>query len=158
MFEPLSDLIRLRRRQMGMTQEKLAHLAKVSRRQLSLLEDGHNVSLVFLTKVANVLELTDIPVGNLRLFSAPPTLGPMIRTAEVVEILREAFESLGVNVEKIRGASATLNELVAEALAPPAASTGPGDGDVLALAPAPATDSAADPADDDNSAAGGDGR
>jgi len=82
----------------------------------------------------------------------------MIRTAEVVEIMREAFESLGVNAEKVRGASATLNELVAEALAPPAASSGPGDGDVLALDPAPATDSAADPAADDNSAAGGDGR
>lgn len=119
MFEPLSDYIRLRRKQMGLTQEKLAKMAKVSRRQLSLLEDGRNVSLLFLTKIANALEITDIPVGHLRVFAAPPELSAIMRSAEVVENLKQAFAAWGNSAETIRSASATLEELIAKALAPP---------------------------------------
>ena len=51
-FEHLPDVIRLRRKQLNLTQEQLARMAGVSRRQLSLLEDGANISLLFLLKVA----------------------------------------------------------------------------------------------------------
>lgn len=53
-----------------------------------------------------MLELTDIPAGNPQVFG--PSLCPAIRSAEVVEILREAFATWGVSAETIRGTSFTL--------------------------------------------------
>jgi transcriptional regulator with XRE-family HTH domain len=64
MFEPLNDVVRLRRLQLGLSQEQVARRAKVSRRQLSLLEDGRNVSLLFLMKIVKVLEITELPIAG----------------------------------------------------------------------------------------------
>lgn len=118
MFEPLSDVIRLRRKQLNLTQEKLAQMAKVSRRQLSLLEDGHNVSLLFLTKIADALELDELPVGRLRLFTAPPELGPLVRAAEAVQMLKQASDPLKDATEAIAHSVSTLDALIAKATAP----------------------------------------
>jgi transcriptional regulator with XRE-family HTH domain len=115
MFEPLSDVIRMRRKQLNLTQEKLASMAKVSRRQLSLLEDGHNVSLLFLTKIADALELTDIPVGRLRVFTPPPELGALIRAAEAIQILKQASDTWKAAAQTIDDSSSTLNGLIGKA-------------------------------------------
>lgn len=90
MFEPLSDFIRLRRKQRNLTQEKLAELAKVSVRQLARLEDGHNVSVLLLKKVADALDLSDIPLGRLRPFTAPPEVARLLRAADAVHKLKQA--------------------------------------------------------------------
>lgn len=119
MFEPLSDVIRLRRKQLNLTQEKLARMAKVSRRQLSLLEDGHNVSLLFLTKVANVLQLSEVPVGHLHVFSAPPDLAPLVRAAEAVQDLKHASDTWREAAATIDVSGAALDELVAKTVAAP---------------------------------------
>jgi transcriptional regulator with XRE-family HTH domain len=115
MFEPLSDIIRMRRKQLNLTQEKLAKMAKVSRRQLSLLEDGHNVSLLFLTKIADALELTDIPVGRLRIFTAPPELAALVRAAEAIQILKQASDTWRSAAETIDASSSTLDALIVNA-------------------------------------------
>ncbi len=115
MFEPLSDFIRLRRKQLNLTQEKLAKMAKVSRRQLSLLEDGHNVSILFLTKIADALEITDIPVGRLRLFSAPPELAALVRAAEAIQDLKQASDAWKEAAGTIDASSSTLDALIVQA-------------------------------------------
>jgi transcriptional regulator with XRE-family HTH domain len=115
MFEPLSDIIRMRRKQLNLTQEKLAKMAKVSRRQLSLLEDGHNVSLLFLTKIADVLELTDIPVGRLRIFTAPPELAALVRAAEAIQILKQAGDTWRSAAQTIDDSASTLDALILSA-------------------------------------------
>jgi transcriptional regulator with XRE-family HTH domain len=115
MFEPLSDIIRLRRKQLNLTQEKLAKMAKVSRRQLSLLEDGHNVSILFLTKIADALELTDIPVGRLRLFAAPPELAALVRAAEAIQDLKQASDTWREAAAAIDASSSTMDSLIVNA-------------------------------------------
>lgn len=116
MFEPLSDIIRLRRKQLNLTQEKLAKMAKVSRRQLSLLEDGHNVSLLFLTKIADALELSELPVGRLRIYTAPPELAPLVRAAEAVQALKQAGDTWKSAAETIDVSAAALDTLIAAAI------------------------------------------
>jgi transcriptional regulator with XRE-family HTH domain len=123
MFEPLSDVIRLRRLQRNLTQERLAKLAGVSRRQLSLMEDGANVSLLFLTKIARVLELTEIPVGELRLRGSQPELTTIVRTAEALEHLKQNLPQWEATAAEIRAAAATLDELLEAALAEGATSS-----------------------------------
>lgn len=116
MFEPLSDVIRLRRLQRNLTQERLAKMAGVSRRQLSLLEDGRNVSLLFLTKIARALELTELPIGDLRLRAAQPELATVVQAAEVVERLKSTLSTWASAAEQIHGASAVFDAMIHQAL------------------------------------------
>jgi transcriptional regulator with XRE-family HTH domain len=61
----LGDTVREARIRKGLTQARLAKLADVSRRHLAALEKGANVSVSILQRVAAVLELTEIPLGDL---------------------------------------------------------------------------------------------
>ena len=117
MFEPLPDVIRQRRRQRNLTQEQLARMAGVSRRQLSLLEDGANVSLVFLLKVAKALELTELQIGALRLRSALPELGPLIVAADAVATAQEIVSQYSDLSAQLAEAAASIDALVDRALA-----------------------------------------
>lgn len=119
MFEPLSDFIRLRRKQKNLTQEKLAKMAKVSRRQLALLEDGRNVSLLFLMKIADALEISEIPVGRLRVYTAPPELTSLMRTAEAIQDLKQASDTWKEAAETIDQAATTIDALIVKVTAPP---------------------------------------
>jgi transcriptional regulator with XRE-family HTH domain len=117
MFEPLPDIIRLRRKQRNLTQEQLARMAGVSRRQLSLLEDGSNVSLVFLLKVAKALELTELQIGALRLRSAPPELGSLIVASDAMATAQEIVSQYSDLAGQLDEAAASVNALVERALA-----------------------------------------
>lgn len=117
MFEPLGNVIRLRRLQRNLTQERLARLAGVSRRQLSLLEDGHNVSLLFLTKIAAVLELTELPVGSLRLRSSQPELATIVQAVDVLVRLKQTLPTWLSAADEITRAAAALDELLDRGLA-----------------------------------------
>jgi transcriptional regulator with XRE-family HTH domain len=141
MFEPLPDVIRLRRRQRNLTQEQLARMAGVSRRQLSLLEDGANVSLLFLLKVCKALELTELQIGALRLRSAPPELGSLIVAADAMATAQEIVSQYSDLSGQLGEAAASINTLVERALAvvgPMAPSTDAIEEAVLRLAKAPA--------------------
>ncbi|HEX7190780.1 MAG TPA: helix-turn-helix domain-containing protein [Thermoanaerobaculia bacterium] len=63
----LGDVIRETRIKKGFTQARLARLAGVSRRHLAALEKGANVSVAVLRKVAGVLDLQEIQLGELSL-------------------------------------------------------------------------------------------
>lgn len=63
----LGETVRNARIRKGLTQAKLARLAGVSRRHLAALEKGANVSVAVLRKVAAVLELAEIQLGDLSL-------------------------------------------------------------------------------------------
>lgn len=117
MFEPLNDVIRLRRLQLGLTQEKVAKMAKVSRRQLSLLEDGRNVSLLFLMKITKVLGISELPIGDLRLRGTQPEVTTIVHAADVLHRVKQTLPGLETAVSQIREASDSLEEMLAEILA-----------------------------------------
>ena len=63
----LGESVREARLKKGFTQARLAKMAGVSRRHLAALEKGANVSVSILQRVANVLELTEIQLGDISL-------------------------------------------------------------------------------------------
>jgi len=63
----LGEIIRAARIKKSLTQASLARQAGVSRRHLAALEKGANISLLVLRKVAAVLGLTEIDLGELSL-------------------------------------------------------------------------------------------
>jgi SOS-response transcriptional repressor LexA len=67
----LGQSVREARLKKGFTQARLAKMAGVSRRHLAALEKGANVSVSILQRVAAVLELTEIPLGELSLRPSP---------------------------------------------------------------------------------------
>ncbi|HEX9983127.1 MAG TPA: helix-turn-helix domain-containing protein [Thermoanaerobaculia bacterium] len=86
----LGHTVRDQRLKKGFTQAKLARLAGVSRRHLAALEKGANVSILVLQKVASVLDLTDIPLGNVHL--RPGEAKGAVNMALLADTLREARE------------------------------------------------------------------
>jgi transcriptional regulator with XRE-family HTH domain len=63
-LEAFGLLVRGARARKGLTQQRAAAGAGVSRKQWALLEKGENVSAVFIQKVAAYLELREIPLGG----------------------------------------------------------------------------------------------
>jgi len=123
MFEPLPDVIRLRRIERNLSQERLSKLAGVSRGQLALLEAGENVSLLFLLKVARALELTELPIAELRLRAAPPELGALVIASDVVKNARRAVGRLFDADQTLEEAETAIDNLLSRAFA----SAGPSD-------------------------------
>jgi transcriptional regulator with XRE-family HTH domain len=86
----LGDVVRETRIKRGLTQAKLARLAGVSRRHLAALEKGANVSVLVLRKVASVLDLTEINLGELQLRSTRSVGRPNVNVAVLADTIREA--------------------------------------------------------------------
>ena len=84
----LGQTIRAARIKKGLTQARLARLAGVSRRHLAALEKGANVSVLVLKKVAAVLELTEIDLGDVTLRTTRPA--PAINMPLLAETIHEA--------------------------------------------------------------------
>ena len=94
----LGDTVREARIRKGLTQARLAKLAGVSRRHLAALEKGANVSINILQRVATVLDLTEINLGDLSLRAAKndhavnmPLLTDTIREARAEAERAQAF-------------------------------------------------------------------
>lgn len=85
---PLGETIRAARTAKGLTQARLAKRAGVSRRHLAALEKGANVSVAVLNKVAAVLELKEIDLGELTLRGGLPHAE--LNVALLAETLQEA--------------------------------------------------------------------
>ena len=83
----LGETIREARLRKGLTQARLAKMADVSRRHLAALEKGANVSVSILQRVAAVLELTEISLGQVSLRS--PDV-PSVNVPMLSEAIREA--------------------------------------------------------------------
>src|SRR5881398_54910 len=86
----LGDVVRETRIKRGLTQAKLARLAGVSRRHLAALEKGANVSVLVLRKVASVLDLTEIDLGELQLHTTRSVGKPNVNVAVLADTIREA--------------------------------------------------------------------
>lgn len=84
----LGDTVREARIRKGLTQQRLAKLAGVSRRHLAALEKGANVSINILQRVAQVLELTEIQIGDLSLRSSDQQRG--VNMPLLTDTIREA--------------------------------------------------------------------
>lgn len=85
----LGETVREARTRKGLTQAKLAKLAGVSRRHLAALEKGANVSIQILQRVASVLELTQIHLGDLSL-SAGEREASTVNMPLLTDTIREA--------------------------------------------------------------------
>lgn len=85
----LGETVRAARLERGLTQERLARLAGVSRRHLAALEKGANVSVAVLRKVATVLELTEISLGELTVRTDQST-STSVNMPVLAETIREA--------------------------------------------------------------------
>lgn len=122
MFESLGNLLRLRRQERNLSQERLAEMASISRGQLALMEKGENVSLQFLVKVANALELSELPIDGLRLREAPPELDSIIRAADAVATARRALAQMAGQAassdKQLDDAGNAFGALIERALSP----------------------------------------
>ncbi len=104
----LGETVRSTRIKRGFTQARLARLADVSRRHLAALEKGANVTILVLRKVAAVLDLGEIDLGELvvKTSSSPassvniPLLADTIREAHA-DVFRA--QSLLARAETILG-------------------------------------------------------
>jgi transcriptional regulator with XRE-family HTH domain len=83
----LGDAVREARLRKNLTQAHLAKLAGVSRRHLAALEKGANVSINILQRVAGVLELAEIQLGEVSLRS-PADRG--VNVPLLTDTIREA--------------------------------------------------------------------
>ena len=108
----LGDAVREARIRKGLTQARLARLAGVSRRHLAALEKGANVSINVLKKVATVLELHEIQLGDLALHSGSADQ-PGLNVPMLMDAVREAraeavrTQAILVRAEGLLGIAAT---------------------------------------------------
>ena len=91
----LGQSVREARLKKGFTQARLAKMAGVSRRHLAALEKGANVSVSILQRVAAVLELTEIPLGDISL-----KRGEKERSALNVPLLTDTIREARVEAER----------------------------------------------------------
>ena len=122
MFESLGTLLRLRRQERNLSQERLAEMASISRGQVALMEKGENVSLQFLVRVANALELSELPLPGLRLREAPPQLDAIVLAADAVASVRRVLAELtgqaAANDAQLDDAETMLGTLLERAVSP----------------------------------------
>jgi transcriptional regulator with XRE-family HTH domain len=92
----LGAFVRAARMARGITQARAAREARVSRKQLALLEKGGNVSVKFLLRLARYLDVTHLPLdGTVQLVAGQGGLN-------VFELL-QALDLLAAFVEHLRG-------------------------------------------------------
>lgn len=118
----LGETVRSTRIKRGLTQARLARLAGVSRRHLAALEKGANVSINVLQKVASVLDLAEINLGELTVQTSTASSGA-VNMSILADTIREAHadafraQSLLARAETIldtdNGDGATSGGLVA---------------------------------------------
>ncbi len=113
----LGDTVREARIKKGLTQARVAKLAGVSRRHLAALEKGANVSVSILHRIATVLDLNEIQLGDLSLRSGNtsrasvnvPLLSDTIREARVEA---ERAQAILARAEGLLGARAEGSHIV----------------------------------------------
>lgn len=103
----LGDTVREARIRKGLTQAKLARQAGVSRRHLAALEKGANVSVLVLRKVAAVLELTEIHLGELSLRTPESD-----RSSVNIPLLGEAIREARAETSRAQGLLSRAEELL----------------------------------------------
>ncbi|HEX3582386.1 MAG TPA: helix-turn-helix domain-containing protein [Thermoanaerobaculia bacterium] len=106
----LGDVVRETRIKKGLTQARLARLAGVSRRHLAALEKGANVSVAVLKKVAAVLDLQEIQLGNLSLKSS--NTGNEGSKAANIALLADAIREARADTERTQAVLDRAEDLI----------------------------------------------
>ncbi|HVG24550.1 MAG TPA: helix-turn-helix domain-containing protein [Thermoanaerobaculia bacterium] len=110
----LGETVREARIRKNLTQARLAKLAGVSRRHLAALEKGANVSVNILQRVAAVLELSEIQIGDLSLRAADDR---GVNVALLTDTIREAraeadrAQAILARAENILGVTPTKDDI-----------------------------------------------
>ena len=92
MLEPLPAFIRAQREQQNLTVVALARKSGVSRRTISELENGRvNITVALLVKLARALQLSDLPIGDLRMRGAPPEFKALHEIQHEMIMARQAL-------------------------------------------------------------------
>lgn len=107
----LGDVVRETRIKKGFTQARLARLAGVSRRHLAALEKGANVSVAVLKKVAAVLELQEIELGDLSLRTTN-TGKDSAKTANIA-LVADAIREARADAERTQAILGRAEDLIA---------------------------------------------
>ncbi len=105
----LGDTVREARIRKGLTQAKLAKLAGVSRRHLAALEKGANVSVNILQRVAAVLDLTEIHLGDLSLHA-----GDRDRNSVNMPLLTDTIREARAEAERAQAILARAENLLSQ--------------------------------------------
>ena len=94
----LATIVQAARRKKNLTQQRAARAAGVSRGQWAALEQGANVTVDFLRKIAPVLELAEIPIGGGLSMScgSPVDSMKLLAIAELIEQHAEALRHLAM--------------------------------------------------------------
>ncbi|HXH40589.1 MAG TPA: helix-turn-helix domain-containing protein [Thermoanaerobaculia bacterium] len=104
----LGETVRATRVKRGFTQAHLARLAGVSRRHLAALEKGANVSINVLRKVASVLDLVEIDLGELTL-QTPASASSPVNMPLLADTIREAHADAFRAQSRLAHAETLLN-------------------------------------------------
>jgi transcriptional regulator with XRE-family HTH domain len=102
----LGETVRSTRIKRGFTQARLARLAGVSRRHLAALEKGANVSINVLQKVASVLDLSEINLGELKV-QTPKSDSRVVNMSILADTIREAHAE-AVHAQSLLARAETL--------------------------------------------------
>src|SRR5688572_1890368 len=105
----LGETVREARIRKDLTQAKLAKLAGVSRRHLAALEKGANVSVNILQRVAAVLDLTEIHLGDLSLHA-----GDKERTTVNMPLLTDTIREARAEAERAQKILARAETLLSQ--------------------------------------------
>ena len=106
----LGDVVRETRIKKGLTQAMLARLAGVSRRHLAALEKGANVSVAVLKKVAGVLDLKEIQLGEVSLHTT--TSGNESAKAANFAFLADAIREARADTERTQAILNRAEDLI----------------------------------------------
>ena len=98
----LHEAIKKARKELKMSQQKLADLAGIERKQLSILETGGNVTLATVRKiVAHLPNMEPFTLGE-----AVGTIAPAMTPEAQAEMARAALKTLGTALQQVFGALA----------------------------------------------------
>jgi transcriptional regulator with XRE-family HTH domain len=106
----LGDFMRITRQRRSLTQDRLADLAGVSRWQVVKMEQGENISIDFLLKVAGALELTEVPVDFVTL-RQPDTRALMV-AADAIDLARSIIGPVRDSAADLDRAAETIDALL----------------------------------------------
>ena len=99
-LQTLGSTIRAARKARGLTQQRTAKEANVSRAQLALLEKGENVSVRFVLKIARFLNLSEIPLdGTVRFTSGRGAVNflELLESADLLAALADHLRTFAVD-------------------------------------------------------------
>lgn len=112
-LQVLGSTIRAARKARGLTQQRTAREADVSRAQLALLEKGENVSVKFILKIARFLDLREIPLdGTVRFTAGRGAVNflELIESAELLIALAEHLRTFAIDAIVPASARAALKD------------------------------------------------